>query len=126
MSQAASSMWMTLAESSFTRSPNRLYSALPLMQVHKDAMHCLDSSPILCSICQSRVRCQSIACARTHARHPSRPEGQIVASALPGINLTSATVSEALADDGARHVLGISGGKDSAALALYLRDRVPQ
>jgi hypothetical protein len=25
-----------------------------------------------------------------------------------------------------RHVLGISGGKDSAALALYMRDRVPQ
>lgn len=25
-----------------------------------------------------------------------------------------------------RHVLGISGGKDSAALAIYLRDRVPQ
>ncbi len=26
----------------------------------------------------------------------------------------------------ARHVLGISGGKDSAALAVYLRDRVPE
>jgi 3'-phosphoadenosine 5'-phosphosulfate sulfotransferase (PAPS reductase)/FAD synthetase len=25
-----------------------------------------------------------------------------------------------------RHVLGISGGKDSAALAIYMRDRVPQ
>jgi 3'-phosphoadenosine 5'-phosphosulfate sulfotransferase (PAPS reductase)/FAD synthetase len=25
-----------------------------------------------------------------------------------------------------RHVLGISGGKDSAALALYMRDRIPQ
>lgn len=25
-----------------------------------------------------------------------------------------------------RHVLGISGGKDSAALAVYLRDRIPQ
>jgi 3'-phosphoadenosine 5'-phosphosulfate sulfotransferase (PAPS reductase)/FAD synthetase len=25
-----------------------------------------------------------------------------------------------------RHVLGISGGKDSAALAVYMRDRVPQ
>src|SRR5881398_1598966 len=24
-----------------------------------------------------------------------------------------------------RHVLGISGGKDSAALAIYMRDRVP-
>ena len=41
-------------------------------------------------------------------------------------NATSATVEEALADLGARHVLGISGGKDSAALAIYLRDRVPQ
>lgn len=26
----------------------------------------------------------------------------------------------------ARHVLGLSGGKDSAALALYMRDRVPE
>jgi len=25
-----------------------------------------------------------------------------------------------------RHVLGLSGGKDSAALAVYMRDRVPQ
>lgn len=32
----------------------------------------------------------------------------------------------AAVDDGRRHVLGISGGKDSAALALYLRDRIPQ
>ncbi|MDP9442931.1 MAG: phosphoadenosine phosphosulfate reductase family protein [Actinomycetota bacterium] len=31
-----------------------------------------------------------------------------------------------MAESGARHVLGISGGKDSAALAIYLRDRVPQ
>ena len=29
-------------------------------------------------------------------------------------------------DSGARHVLGLSGGKDSAALALYMRERVPQ
>jgi 3'-phosphoadenosine 5'-phosphosulfate sulfotransferase (PAPS reductase)/FAD synthetase len=29
-------------------------------------------------------------------------------------------------DPASRHVLGISGGKDSAALAIYLRDRVPQ
>ena len=28
--------------------------------------------------------------------------------------------------DHARHVLGISGGKDSSALALYMRDKVPQ
>lgn len=41
-------------------------------------------------------------------------------------NATSVTVDQALADAGARHVLGISGGKDSAALAIYLRDRVPQ
>ena len=25
-----------------------------------------------------------------------------------------------------RHILGISGGKDSAALAIHLRDRVPE
>ena len=25
-----------------------------------------------------------------------------------------------------RHILGISGGKDSAALAIYLKDRYPQ
>ena len=25
-----------------------------------------------------------------------------------------------------RHILGLSGGKDSSALAIYLRDRVPQ
>src|SRR3954452_2300126 len=25
-----------------------------------------------------------------------------------------------------RHVLGLSGGKDSAALAIYMRDRVPE
>lgn len=29
-------------------------------------------------------------------------------------------------DVAARHVLGISGGKDSAALAIYMRDRVPE
>ncbi|MEU9890132.1 phosphoadenosine phosphosulfate reductase family protein [Sphaerisporangium sp. NPDC051011] len=27
---------------------------------------------------------------------------------------------------GARHVLGLSGGKDSSALAIYMRDRVPE
>jgi 3'-phosphoadenosine 5'-phosphosulfate sulfotransferase (PAPS reductase)/FAD synthetase len=27
---------------------------------------------------------------------------------------------------GVRHVLGLSGGKDSAALAIYMRDRVPE
>lgn len=29
-------------------------------------------------------------------------------------------------DDNFRHVLGISGGKDSAALAIYLKDRYPE
>ena len=28
--------------------------------------------------------------------------------------------------DTERHVLGLSGGKDSAALAIYMRDRIPQ
>src|SRR5437763_841781 len=31
-----------------------------------------------------------------------------------------------VADTTTRHVMGISGGKDSAALAIYMRDRVPQ
>jgi 3'-phosphoadenosine 5'-phosphosulfate sulfotransferase (PAPS reductase)/FAD synthetase len=31
-----------------------------------------------------------------------------------------------LAPDTIRHVLSLSGGKDSAALAIYLRDRIPQ
>lgn len=35
-------------------------------------------------------------------------------------------MSEHLAQTVERHVLGISGGKDSAALAIYLRDKVPQ
>lgn len=30
-----------------------------------------------------------------------------------------------MADPGVRHILGLSGGKDSAALAIYMRDRVP-
>ena len=25
-----------------------------------------------------------------------------------------------------RHILGVSGGKDSSALAIYMRDKVPQ
>ena len=29
-------------------------------------------------------------------------------------------------DNQMRHVLGLSGGKDSAALAVYMRDRVPE
>lgn len=31
-----------------------------------------------------------------------------------------------MADTATRHVMGISGGKDSAALAIYMRDRIPQ
>lgn len=31
-----------------------------------------------------------------------------------------------MADSPTRHVLGISGGKDSAALAIYMRDQVPE
>ena len=38
----------------------------------------------------------------------------------------SATIDSSADDDRRRHVLGISGGKDSAALALHLRDRVPE
>ncbi len=36
-------------------------------------------------------------------------------------------MTEAASNDhvGTRHVLGISGGKDSAALAIYMRDRLP-
>ena len=32
---------------------------------------------------------------------------------------------EAIQSSGARHVLGLSGGKDSAALAIYIKDRYP-
>src|SRR5688572_32936701 len=31
-----------------------------------------------------------------------------------------------MAYESVRHVLGISGGKDSSALAIYMRDRVPE
>lgn len=34
--------------------------------------------------------------------------------------------SETFADKNVRHVLGISGGKDSAALAIYLKDKYPE
>ncbi|MDA8752730.1 phosphoadenosine phosphosulfate reductase family protein, partial [Halieaceae bacterium] len=37
----------------------------------------------------------------------------------------SSSFATTLADDPRRHVLGISGGKDSAALAIYIRDRYP-
>lgn len=36
------------------------------------------------------------------------------------------TLKQALKRDDARHVLGISGGKDSAALAIYMRDHHPE
>ncbi len=36
------------------------------------------------------------------------------------------TMKEGAAMEGARHVLGLSGGKDSAALAVYLKDRYPE
>lgn len=36
------------------------------------------------------------------------------------------TLEEARAAEGVRHVLGISGGKDSAALAVYIRDHYPE
>ena len=29
-------------------------------------------------------------------------------------------------DKPVRHILGLSGGKDSTALAIYMRDRVPE
>ena len=35
------------------------------------------------------------------------------------------TYAEWSMDDGTRHICGISGGKDSSALAVYLRDKVP-
>ena len=31
-----------------------------------------------------------------------------------------------MSDKPVRHLLGISGGKDSAALAIYMRDKVPE
>ena len=36
------------------------------------------------------------------------------------------TERQPVANTSVRHILGISGGKDSAALAIYLRDRVPE
>ncbi|KUJ82965.1 phosphoadenosine phosphosulfate reductase [Microbulbifer flavimaris] len=36
------------------------------------------------------------------------------------------TIKSALFDDSPRHVLGLSGGKDSAALAVYLKQRYPE
>jgi 3'-phosphoadenosine 5'-phosphosulfate sulfotransferase (PAPS reductase)/FAD synthetase len=36
------------------------------------------------------------------------------------------SIKEALARTDARHVLGLSGGKDSAALAVYIKDRYPE
>ena len=34
-------------------------------------------------------------------------------------------MSEAAPTKSVRHLLGLSGGKDSSALAIYLRDKVP-
>jgi tRNA(Ile)-lysidine synthase TilS/MesJ len=34
-------------------------------------------------------------------------------------------MSDAKVTKPVRHLLGLSGGKDSSALAIYLRDRVP-
>ena len=36
------------------------------------------------------------------------------------------SLQQALERQGVRHVLGISGGKDSAALAIYIKDQYPQ
>jgi len=36
------------------------------------------------------------------------------------------TINDALASTDKRHVLGLSGGKDSAALAIYIRDHYPE
>lgn len=36
------------------------------------------------------------------------------------------SISDALKDSASRHVLGLSGGKDSAALAIYIKDKYPQ
>jgi len=35
------------------------------------------------------------------------------------------TLKEVLGDESSRHVLGLSGGKDSAALAIYIKDHYP-
>ena len=36
------------------------------------------------------------------------------------------TVDEAVRDSEARHIVPVSGGKDSSALAVYLRQRKPE
>ena len=41
------------------------------------------------------------------------------------MNQRKFSLDSALKDEGARHVLGLSGGKDSAALAIYIKDRYP-
>ena len=35
-------------------------------------------------------------------------------------------MADATSNTSARHVLGLSGGKDSAALAIYLKDNYPE
>lgn len=42
------------------------------------------------------------------------------------MNVTVAHIEDALADFGARHIVPVSGGKDSSALAVYLRQRNPE
>jgi hypothetical protein len=41
-------------------------------------------------------------------------------------NQNSSRRRAAMPDTAIRHVLGISGGKDSAALAIYMRDKEPE
>lgn len=36
------------------------------------------------------------------------------------------TLKQALEDTSSRHVLGLSGGKDSAALAIHIKDNYPK
>lgn len=40
--------------------------------------------------------------------------------------MSSATINTDQTERSARHILSLSGGKDSSALAVYMRDRVPQ
>jgi hypothetical protein len=42
------------------------------------------------------------------------------------MSVTIAHIDDALADGGARHIVPVSGGKDSSALAVYLRQRNPE
>jgi hypothetical protein len=42
------------------------------------------------------------------------------------LSVTVANIDEAVRDNAARHIVPISGGKDSSALAVYLRQRNPE